>query len=96
MPLSEETKRTLREKGREDLIEVSEINDSGYAGILSTGEIVDRRKHPEAIPIQENRMMGIPKPKPIDRDNLHKFTQKMITSTRRWISAKFPSNDTKH
>lgn len=65
MPMSEETKKILREKGREDLIEIMEINDSGYAGILSTGEIVDRRKHPEAIPIPENKFMGIPKSKPL-------------------------------
>lgn len=63
MPMSEATKKILREKGREDLIEIMEINDSGYAGVLSSGEIVDRRKHPEAMPIQENKMMGIPKPK---------------------------------
>lgn len=65
MPMSEETKKILREKGREDLIEIVEINDSGYAGILSTGEIVDRRKHPEAIAVQENKMLGIPKSKPL-------------------------------
>lgn len=65
MPLSEETKKTLREKGREDLIKVMEINDSGYAGILSNGNIVDRREHPEAIPVPENKMLGIPKSKPL-------------------------------
>lgn len=63
MPMSEETKKLLREKGREDLIEIMEINDSGYAGVMPSGEIVDRRIHPEAVPIQENKMMGIPKPK---------------------------------
>lgn len=68
MPLSEEQKTILRAKGREDLIEVDEINNSGYAGILSTGEIVDRRKHPEAIPIQENKMFGIPPVKPLPTD----------------------------
>jgi hypothetical protein len=60
MPMSEETKKILREKGREDLIKIIEINDSGYACILSNGNIVDRREHPEAIPVQENKMMGIP------------------------------------
>lgn len=67
--MNEETKKILREKGREDLIEIMEINDSGYAGILSTGEIVDRRKHPKAIPIQENKMFGIPKPKDLEEES---------------------------
>jgi hypothetical protein len=68
MPMSEETKKILREKGREDLIEIMEINDSGYAGVLSNGNIVDRRIHPDAIPVQENKMMGIPKPKSIEKE----------------------------
>lgn len=68
MPMSEQTKKILREKGREDLIEVMEINDSGYAGVMPNGNIVDRRKHPEAIPVQENRMLGIPKPLPVNRE----------------------------
>ena len=59
--LSEITKKKLVHAGREDLIECFEITQSGYAGILSTGEIVDRRKHPEAIPMQENKFLGIPK-----------------------------------
>ena len=36
---------------------------SGYGGILSNGNIVDRRDHPEAIPFQENSLFGNPKPK---------------------------------
>ncbi|HEY4288244.1 MAG TPA: hypothetical protein VGN00_14165 [Puia sp.] len=63
--MSEETKKILREKGREDLIEIMEIKDAGYAGVLSNGNIVDRRKHPEAVPMQENQLLGIPKPKPV-------------------------------
>ena len=66
MPMSEETKKILREKGRQDLIDIMEINDSGYAGVLSNGNIVDRREHPEAIPVPENKMMGIPPPKSIE------------------------------
>lgn len=42
-----------------------EINKSGYAGILSTGEIVDRREHPEATPVQENPLFGVPAPKKV-------------------------------
>jgi hypothetical protein len=68
MPLSEETKKILKEKGREDMIKVMEINDSGYAGCDRNGNIVDRREHPEAVPVQKNRLLGIPEPKlwPID------------------------------
>lgn len=61
--MGEATKKKLREAGRGDLIEIFEINKSGYAGILSNGNIVDRRKYPKAIPVQENRLLGIPKPK---------------------------------
>jgi hypothetical protein len=65
--LSEQTKEKLRAAGRHDLIEIDEINQSGYAGILPNGNIVDRRKHPDAIPVQENRMFGIPKPKSLPK-----------------------------
>lgn len=61
--MSEEVKVKLRLAGREDLIKIHEINQSGYAGILPNGNIVDRREHPEAIPVQENKMLGIPKAK---------------------------------
>lgn len=65
MPMSEEIKKILRGKGREDLIEAMEINDSGYAGVMPNGNIVDRRKHPEAVPVPENKMLGIPPAKPL-------------------------------
>ena len=73
MPLSEETKKILREKGLESLIKIMEINDSGYAGILSNGNIVDRREHPEAIPVQENRLLGIPPAKSLPTDNKDQY-----------------------
>ena len=38
-------------------------SESGWGGMLPSGQIVDRREHPDAIPLQENSMMGIPKPK---------------------------------
>lgn len=68
MPFSEETIKILREKGREDLIKIGEINDSGYAGINKVGQIVDRRECPEAVPVQENRLLGIPKPKALPKN----------------------------
>lgn len=61
--MTEETKDKLRDAGREDLIKIDEINKSGYAVILPSGGIVDRREHPEAIPVQENSLLGIPKSK---------------------------------
>jgi len=65
MNLSRESIVKLQEAKRYDLILIAYINDSGYAGMLPTGEIVDRRFFPEAFPIDENKMMGIPKPKEV-------------------------------
>lgn len=69
--MTEETKQKLREAGREDLIEIDEINKSGYAGILPNGNIVDRRKHPTAIPVQKNEMFGIPESKELPIQNTY-------------------------
>ncbi len=44
------------------LLKTLEISKSGYGGILQNGNIVDRREYPEAIPIEENKMFGVPKP----------------------------------
>lgn len=42
--------------------------NSGYGGMLPNGNIVDRREHPEAMPIQKNTLLGAPEPKPVERD----------------------------
>ena len=42
---------------------VEKLNASGYAGVNQQGTIVDRREHPEAIPIQKNSMFGVVEPK---------------------------------
>lgn len=47
------------------LLAINEINKSGYAGILPNGNIVDRRKFPKAIPVQENPLFNVSKPKKI-------------------------------
>lgn len=39
------------------------LNASGFAGVLPNGNIVDRRYFPEAIPVQENKLFGVAKPK---------------------------------
>lgn len=44
---------------------IAEIVKSGYAGMLPNGNIVDRREHPNATPIQKNAMLGAPAPLPI-------------------------------
>lgn len=42
-----------------------EFSKSGYAGVDSKGQIVDRREHPEAVPIQKNSIFGTPEPKKV-------------------------------
>lgn len=65
--MTDETKQKLIDAGRSDLVEVYEINQSGYAGILPNGNIVDRRKFPNAIPVQENPLFGVTKQKEIEK-----------------------------
>lgn len=61
--MTEQTKQKLRDAGRQDLIDIFEINQSGYAGINRKGHIVDRRMDPDAIPVQKNTLLGIPEAK---------------------------------
>jgi hypothetical protein len=61
--LSDDSKAKLMAAGRSDLIDIMEINDSGYAGILPTGCIVDRKLFPEALSISANSMFNLPEPK---------------------------------
>jgi hypothetical protein len=63
--MSEETKRVLSATSRGDLLRIWKLNQSGYAGINRDGRIVDRREHPDAIPIQANESLGIPAPKSV-------------------------------
>lgn len=59
--MEHETKIKLIEAGRHDLLEIHEINQAGYAGCLPNGNIVDRRLFPDAYPVRENSLLGIPK-----------------------------------
>jgi hypothetical protein len=61
--MTEETKTKLRAAGRYDLIAIDEINQLGYAGCNSLGNIVDRRLFPNSIPVQKNTLLGTPEPK---------------------------------
>ena len=74
--MTEEIKQKLIDAGRKDLVEVYEVNQSGYAGINKNGNIVDRRKFPKAIPVQENSVLNIPKPKKLPQPKQHTFTVK--------------------
>lgn len=51
------------EKHKAAILKTLAIVESGYAGTLPNGNIVDRREHPEAVPIQENKSLNAPKPK---------------------------------
>lgn len=54
----------MNEKERLEALEKkAELIGSGYAGLNRKGQVVDRRENPEATEIQENKMMGNPKPK---------------------------------
>lgn len=48
-----------------DLNKILALTREGFAGIIQNGRIVDRRQHPEALPIQANSFLGVPKPKPL-------------------------------
>ncbi len=54
-----------KDKRIKALLETMEVIKSGYAGVLSNGNIVDRREYPKAIPIPENPLFNTPTPKPI-------------------------------
>lgn len=59
----------MNDKEREkSLMKSLDLTKSGYAGIDRNGNKVDRREHPDATPMKENRAMEIPKPKQVKRD----------------------------
>ena len=64
--MDEATKKKLIDAGRKDLVDAIELNASGYAGVNRNGTLVDRRLFPDAIPVQENPLFGVPKPKPLN------------------------------
>lgn len=75
MKLTPEVIEQLKAAGRTDLIEIHKINQSGYAGVKPNGNIVDRRKFPYAVAVQENPMMDIPKSKPLTFDDVTCLTK---------------------
>lgn len=58
-----------KDQTKENRLEwITGLNLSGYAGILSNGNIVDRREFPEAIPIQANTLFNVAKPKDLNKE----------------------------
>lgn len=45
-----------------------ELTKTGYAGIDKNGNKVDRREHPEAVPLMKSTPLGIPEPKKVPND----------------------------
>jgi sulfur carrier protein ThiS len=58
-------KTISKEEKLKELLKIVDLNKTGYAGVLPNGNIVDRRDYPNAIPVQENPMFGVVKPKDI-------------------------------
>jgi len=50
----------------EHFTKIKVIIESGYAGVMPNGNIVDRRVEKSAIPIPANSMFGTPEPKPLN------------------------------
>lgn len=42
---------------------IRQFTAEGWAGVLGNGNIVDRRVHPDAVPIPANSLLGVPEPK---------------------------------
>lgn len=76
--MTEETKQKLIKQGRQDLVDAAEVIQTGYAGILSNGNIVDRRKIPYANTIPANPMFGIPEPKKLTYRTLPRLTKENL------------------
>lgn len=50
------------------------LNKSGYAGMArKTGMIVDRREFPDAVPVEENRIFGVIKPKELPQPKENEY-----------------------
>ncbi|MEP0004560.1 MAG: hypothetical protein ABJ387_03600 [Balneola sp.] len=60
---------TYTEEERQEHLKALEdhrkLIESGYAGLNKNCHTVDRREFPEAVPYEENRLLGIPKPKEV-------------------------------
>lgn len=55
-------------QGHYELLWHDLLSASGYSGCLPNGNIVDRRYFPEAIPVKENKLLGIARPRETEFD----------------------------
>lgn len=53
-----------REKVR-NLLSIKDVMQAGYGGMTKSGQLVDRREHPEATTIAANSLLNIGKPQPV-------------------------------
>jgi hypothetical protein len=61
----ESAKIDYRKKCKEELTHMVNTINAGYGGIDLNGNFVDRRFNTSAIPLKENEMLYIPKPREI-------------------------------
>lgn len=61
-----------------DPSKVPDIVKTGFAGVLPTGQIVDRRMYGDAIPIPGNTLLGIPGPLPVSVPACRKCRVEMV------------------
>lgn len=60
-PLDDKTKAMLEQARK-----VREFTSAGYAGVeRPSGRIVDRREHPDALPIPKNTLLDVPEPRKV-------------------------------
>lgn len=48
---------------------IQKANKEGYAGCMPNGNLVDRREHPEAMPVAENPIFNVTKPRCVSCGN---------------------------
>lgn len=58
----------MMEKDHYKVLWIDLLNASGWAGVLSNGNIVDRRYFPESIPVQKNSIFGVAEPRDLPKD----------------------------
>jgi len=80
--MTKEQYEKLRENKHFEPLWLELLNASGFAGVLPTGGIVDRRYYPEAIPVQKNTLFGVAEPKEIKRipyeDEINEFLKEIF------------------
>lgn len=57
---------TNLDTGIDKLMAMASAITAGFGGVASDGTVVDRREHPEALPIPENPHLNTPAPQPVE------------------------------